>query len=96
MARRYGKKHREFLATVDYDEALRRQKGHCALCPRKPSANRRLDRDHDHKRMVFRGLLCHRCNRAIPSWAEPDWFRSVADYLEESISRLEGEINGRS
>lgn len=54
----------------------------CALCGRLPSANRRLDRDHDHATGQPRGLLCARCNRALPRWVTPDWLRLAAVYLE--------------
>ena len=64
-----------------YDELLAYQKGGCAICGR-PPALRRLDMDHDHKLMFVRGLLCHRCNRQLPSWMTPEWLRKAADYLE--------------
>ena len=80
------RKHKEFLKANRhlYNGLLREQGGHCALCPREPSARRRLDLDHDHKRMVIRGLLCHRCNRALPAWMTPEWLRAAADYLERT------------
>src|SRR5689334_5693288 len=41
----------------------------CGICLRERSeTDRRFDRDHDHKTGRPRGLLCHRCNRALPSW----------------------------
>lgn len=40
--------------------------------------------DHDHKRMVVRGLLCVRCNRTLANWMDSDWLRSAADYLDRS------------
>jgi len=80
------KKHKDFLKAnrYRYHSLLRKQKGHCALCPREPSPRRRLDMDHDHKTMVVRGLLCHRCNRALPDWITPEWLRDAADYLERN------------
>lgn len=59
----------------DYNALLVSQNGGCAICARPPT-NRRLDIDHEHtkgykgmpgkeKRMYVRGLLCHRCNRAL-------------------------------
>lgn len=86
MARRrkMGKKHLALLKTARplYAKNLNKQGGHCALCPRIPSPKRRLDIDHDHKSMVVRGLLCHRCNRALPSWITSEWLRAAADYLD--------------
>lgn len=53
----------------------------CGVCGR-PPASRRLDRDHDHSTGEPRGLLCHRCNRALASWVTPEWLRLAATYLE--------------
>jgi hypothetical protein len=39
--------------------------------------------DHDHHGMFIRGLLCHRCNRALPAWMTADWLRAAAAYLEK-------------
>jgi hypothetical protein len=61
---------------------LEAQDGHCAICPRVPSPKRKLDMDHDHKQMYIRGLLCHRCNRALVVWMDEDWLRTAADYLQ--------------
>lgn len=56
---------------------------HCAICG-KPPMSRRLDRDHDHKTGKPRGLLCHRCNRHLPSWITAEWLRAAADYLDSA------------
>jgi hypothetical protein len=58
----------------------------CFLCLRTPSPGRRLDRDHDHRTGIGRGLLCHRCNRALPSWVTPQWLRRAAHYLERTAA----------
>jgi hypothetical protein len=55
---------------------------HCGICGRKPSARRRLDRDHDHTGAGSpRGLLCSRCNRALPRHITIEWLRAAAAYL---------------
>ena len=64
-----------------YLEMLERQGGHCALCPATPKT-RRLHVDHDHKTGEVRGLLCHRCNRALPSWITVEWVEHVFGYLK--------------
>jgi hypothetical protein len=71
-------------ARPHYEEMLADQGGVCGIkaCGRLPSPTRRLDIDHDHKEMYVRGLLCHRCNRALPAWMTPEWLRDAADYLE--------------
>lgn len=64
-----------------YPELLEYQHGHCALCSSTPKT-RRFAIDHDHRTMTTRGLLCHRCNRALPAWVTAGWLRRAADYLE--------------
>lgn len=59
---------------------------HCAICGRKPSAHRRLDRDHCHRTGRPRGLLCARCNRALPNWVTADWLRAAIRYLDATGS----------
>lgn len=60
-----------------YDEKLKEQGGHCALCPMTPEEQGRdLSMDHDHETGKPRRLLCGRCNtslervEAIPGWAD--------------------------
>jgi hypothetical protein len=66
-----------------YDAILELQGGGCAICEKRPSPKRRLDMDHDHHGMFIRGLLCHRCNRALPAWMTAEWLRAAAAYLEK-------------
>jgi hypothetical protein len=56
----------------------------CGICGRPASARRRLDRDHDHKTGAPRGLLCARCNRALPSWVTTAWLRNAITYLNRT------------
>lgn len=58
----------------------------CGIClrPRSDTDRRRLDRDHDHKTGRPRGLLCHKCNRALAAWVTPEWLRAAADYMERT------------
>jgi hypothetical protein len=81
-------KHRAFVrANRDrYDELLELQGGVCAICGAKPGT-RRLHIDHDHKTMELRGLLCHRCNRYLPPWADAHWLQRVYNYLEHPPAR---------
>jgi len=63
-----------------YEALLKEQGGGCAICGREPKT-RRLDMDHDHHTMEIRGLLCVRCNRALPSWIDVDWLYKAIVYL---------------
>jgi hypothetical protein len=68
------------VTTEQYEAMLRAQGGGCAICGNPPKT-RRLDVDHDHKTGQVRGLLCHRCNRALPSWVTVDWLLDAKNYL---------------
>lgn len=72
--------------TRTYEEYVALNGGEfCFICMRPPApGGRRLDRDHDHKSGEPRGLLCVRCNRALPSWVTPQWLRRAAYYLERA------------
>jgi hypothetical protein len=55
----------------------------CQLCGAIPKASG-LHQDHDHRTGKTRGWLCHRCNRALPTWVTANWLRLAAVYLEKS------------
>lgn len=77
-------KHAAVLKTMTYEQWVVIFGARCGICGRLPTARRRLDRDHDHRTGKPRGLLCARCNRALPSWVTPEWLRLAADYLERA------------
>jgi Recombination endonuclease VII len=58
----------------------------CGICGVGPKS-RKLDRDHCHTSGGKRGLLCHRCNRALPGWIDAVWLRAAADYLDRFAER---------
>ena len=65
----------------DYTLMLDAQGGRCAICGATPKT-RRLHVDHEHRPPYrVRGLLCHRCNRALPSWVTEGWCVRAAAYL---------------
>lgn len=74
--------HLAVLAEMPYEQWVTRFGERCGICGRVPSTRRRLDRDHDHRSGQARGLLCARCNRALPNWVTAQWLRAAADYLE--------------
>jgi len=63
-----------------YTALLEAQGGHCALCPNVPKT-RRLHVDHDHKTGEIRGLLCYRCNRALPHYVTAEWLERAREYV---------------
>lgn len=68
------------ITDADYAAMLAAQGGHCAICPSTPKT-RRLHVDHDHATGAVRGLLCHRCNRALPTWITKRWLVNAFHYL---------------
>jgi hypothetical protein len=78
----------------EYARLLAAQGGHCALCPNVPKT-RRLHVDHDHATGRVRGLLCYRCNRALPHYVRVDWLYRAARYVENAErSRFRGQMRG--
>jgi DNA-binding CsgD family transcriptional regulator len=69
----------------EYNRLLAAQDGHCALCPNTPKT-RRLSVDHDHKTGAVRGLLCYRCNRALPHYLPAEWFARAAEYVGRNVT----------
>ncbi len=84
--RRYRRAPKHMIALqTDYAMFIELTGGEfCAICGRKPSGRRRLDRDHDHRSGLPRALLCSRCNRGLPSWVTAEWLRAAADYLDRA------------
>ena len=70
------------LPDEEYERLLAAQGGGCAICGSTPKT-RRLHVDRDHKTGAVRGLLCFRCNRAIPEWITSGWLALAALYLAE-------------
>ena len=90
-------RHRAFVAAHRdrYDELLAIQGGGCAICGAR-AKTRRLHFDHDHRTMTLRGLLCYRCNRGLPTWADDEWLAWALHYLHfpparKLAARGEGE-----
>ena len=68
------------VTTEDYDRLLAAQDGGCAICGNPPKT-RRLHVDHNHRTGKVRGLLCFRCNRALPTYATSQWLDSARLYV---------------
>lgn len=75
------------ITPEQYDALLEKQDGVCAICRKPESAERdgkvmRMPVDHCHHTGRVRGLLCHRCNRAIGLLGDDsEILRSAIRYL---------------
>ena len=99
--RSYPKKQREFVDAHRhlYDRILEWQEGGCAICGVPPSPRRKLDMDHDHGRMVLRGLLCHRHNRGLSFFSNKEQLLKAAEYIGRTVtedSLTHGSVRGRT
>ena len=83
MPRRKAKRKPTHMKALEipYEDYIALNGGeHCGICKAEPKT-KRLDRDHDHKTGKPRGLLCHRCNRALPAWITVEWLSLATNYL---------------
>ena len=107
-AQRLGRNHRKNIELKwfygigldDYNQMLEAQGGQCACKATQGRSNKEaLHVDHDHNTGLIRGLLCHRCNRAIGLVDDPASLRALADYIESANARstkryVEGRASG--
>ena len=77
---RYG------LTPNDYQVLLDSQDSQCAICGSTHSSDKKLVVDHDHVTGEVRGLLCHKCNRALGV------FGDTVQGLERALRYLKGEL----
>jgi hypothetical protein len=81
----------QLVLEFPYEMWVARFGDRCNICGRPPPIGRRLHRDHDHHTGEPRGVLCFRCNRALPDWITADWLRAAITYLLRSRSPFERE-----
>jgi len=82
------------ITIEDYNEMLEKQDGKCATCGSTETAGRKSGRggaadvfavDHCHDTGKVRGLLCHRCNRAMGLLGDnTQIIQSMIEYLQEN------------
>jgi hypothetical protein len=77
----------QLVLEVPYEVWVAQFGERCNLCGRPPGKTR-LHRDHDHRTGEPRGLLCHRCNRALPSWMTKTWLLAAIAYLDRARAQL--------
>lgn len=79
--RKYRLRKRHGIETDQYDKALVRQGGLCAICALKPDAGISLCVDQVERGTV-RGLLCRRCNSGLEHFeGRIDLLLRVRNYL---------------
>jgi hypothetical protein len=89
-AKRPAKRRAAHMKALDipYEDYVKLNGGEfCGICGKKPSAHRRLDRDHDHKTGKPRGLLCggnYGCNKRLGRVDDKKWLESALLYLRRS------------
>ncbi len=73
------------ISLDEYEAMLVSQGGVCAICGGVQKAGASLCVDHCHVTERIRGLLCHRCNRAI------GFFEDNKDLLTRAVSYLRSQ-----
>jgi hypothetical protein len=84
----YQLKYKYGLSIEEYEAALQKQAGVCAICgcmeteKHQNGTVKKLNVDHNHETGQVRGLLCSRCNRVIGYTKEnKELLKSIVDYL---------------
>lgn len=73
------------LSVEEYEEMISAQGGVCAICTSPPHKGWSLAVDHCHSTGAVRGLLCHKCNRAIGALGDsPESLRRALGYLHRA------------
>ena len=76
------------ITIEDFDRMNDECGGQCVCGATKGRSNAEaLHVDHCHVTGQVRGLLCHKCNRAIGLVEDPNVLRKLADYLELANAR---------
>ena len=76
-----------------YERLLEAQDGVCAICGNPPKiGGKRLHVDHNHRTGRVRGLLCFRCNRALPTYATSEWLERARVYVHADEWGMGGDI----
>jgi hypothetical protein len=85
------------ISLEQWNSAMQRQGGRCAICRSENRGDRRVRRlcvDHNHQTSVFRGLLCHSCNKAIGLLNDdPALCEAAASYLRVRADRVRFSVS---
>ena len=84
-SKRYMLKYEYKMTKEEYDQRLKDQDGKCAICGTEKPYNqegKNFAIDHDHKKGIIRGLLCHGCNVGLGHFKDdPSLLQRAIDYL---------------
>jgi hypothetical protein len=69
------------ISIEDYERALAKQDGKCAICGEPYSDQKKLHVDHDHKTGEIRGLLCFKCNHKLAVVEDVSFNDAAQNYL---------------
>lgn len=77
------------MTKTQFDQTWREQGKSCAICHTRRERNEKAFAvDHDHSTGVIRGILCHRCNRALGLADDnTELLKSAATYLRTHARR---------
>lgn len=85
--------HRAVLDSMPYEEWVERFGDACNICGAKQKdGGPRLHRDHGHSGKtlgVARGILCFRCNSALPARCDAEWLERAAAYMRRAEAATE-------
>lgn len=87
---RDGHLRRKFGITSEtYDAMLKKQRGRCAICRRKPTPGISLHVDHEHRTKRVRGLLCFKCNNALGDFRDSEaMLLNALEYLAPPVDDI--------
>lgn len=87
LAQRRNNLKRNYGITVEqYEEMYKKQNGLCAVCGNEEVQRQVLSVDHDHNTNKVRGLLCHKCNRALGLLQDDvSIIKKMLGYLKRSL-----------
>lgn len=71
-----------------YNEMSEQQNHKCKICGKIDEQNKQLCVDHYHSTGKIRGLLCHKCNRALGAFKDNiDIIENAIKYLKDTMER---------
>lgn len=75
------------MTNEEYDKLFAKQNGKCMICGKREKYKKeKLTIDHNHKTNIFRGLICHKCNRGL------GYFNDNGLILIKAVKYLRGEL----